>query len=380
VIKHILRLGALLCLLCLLCLPLPAVGETFLAVADLHLSGDGQGRRTAAEAVAAAAADADCVLVLGDSANNGRDGEHRLAMDFARLITERSGAPVLFIPGNHDYTRTLLSGDFALAYGAFGPDDAFSRDAATASFALFKGETCLIMLDTNGFDGAGNVLPDGGIASETLSWVRAVLDGLAPGTPVVACGHHPILPAARDARTPGASALADILRAYAVPIYLCGHDHGFHTVSEGGLTQVTVGQPHAYPGWAGLLTVGRDGDRFEACSLYPDSSDYFTALRSQAQDLARRMGEGTLRGTLYEGDPGAVDWFSGAFFEYLSGTLTQDKCRALLANENCAKWRQIETRTVVRDWIIGLLEDPPQDVRLVLFHTRRDKMEAQPWP
>ena len=39
----------------------------------------------------------------------------------------------------------------------------------------------------------------------------------------------------------------------------------------------------------------------------------------------------------------------------------EDRVR-LLADENCLKWRQVETPTVVKKWILGLLEDPPEDV------------------
>ena len=36
-----------------------------------------------------------------------------------------------------------------------------------------------------------------------------------------------------------------------------------------------------------------------------------------------------------------------------------------LADENCRKWRRVETRTVVKDWIFSLLENPPEDVRKI---------------
>ena len=45
--------------------------------------------------------------------------------------------------------------------------------------------------------------------------------------------------------------------------------------------------------------------------------------------------------------------------------MTKDESQRLLDDGNCEKWRSSETRTVVKSWIMGLLEDVPDDVRQV---------------
>ena len=131
------------------------------------------------------------------------------------------------------------------------------------------------------------------------------------------------------------------------------------------LRQITVGQPHAYPGWAGTLEISPEGFRWQTEALYDTASAYFAGMERSARDLGVRMARGTLQGTSCEGDEAAVGWFASAFTRYVSGELTPDVCAGLLADESCAKWRGIETKTVVRDWIIGLLEHCPEDVRQI---------------
>ena len=43
--------------------------------------------------------------------------------------------------------------------------------------------------------------------------------------------------------------------------------------------------------------------------------------------------------------------------------MTKESCAALLSDENCQKWREVETRTVVKEWIIGLLENCPENIQ-----------------
>ncbi len=48
---------------------------------------------------------------------------------------------------------------------------------------------------------------------------------------------------------------------------------------------------------------------------------------------------------------------------YISGEMTPEKNAALLADENCLKWREAKTRTVVKEWILWLLEKDPENIR-----------------
>ena len=352
--------------------PCTAAGEeSILVVSDTHLTGEAQAHADMAEAVIRAAHGMDAVLLLGDNTNNTRAGEHAVVLQWAQDIERETGAKVFIIPGNHDYSVNMGAAEFRAQYSAYGWDRAFSRDDATASCAvLTEGGTCLLLLDTNQFDGARSVRSDGGIAAGTLKWLREVLKTLPDGTPVIACGHHPILPPERNGRTPGSAALSQVLQDYGVGLYLCGHDHGFATVRQDHLRQITVGQPQAYPGWAGVVQKGPGGFVWHTQLIYDPRSPVYVNLLENARSLGRRMAQGTLAATPYADDSGAIEWFATAFMAYADSEMTPEGNAALLADENCRKWREAETPTVVKKWILGLLENCPEDIRHIAIPHR----------
>ena len=328
--------------------------ETFLVTSDLHLTRDAAAHAATLEALGSALAKADALILLGDSANNAHREEHALVLDFLAALDK----PAYVVPGNHDVTLDIS--DFIDLYTPYGRDPAFSRDDDSASCAVMTaGGVCLLLMDTN--DMPGHVAPLGGISEKTCAWVRETLAALPEGTPVVACGHHPILPAERWERTPGAEGLAEALAG--VPLYLCGHDHGFAAVKVGGLQQITVGQPQAYPGWAGLLDVSAEGCRWRVLPLYDEPTR--KSMRDGALALAEGMARGTLAGTVHEDDSEAIQWFTEVFGRWLRSELDDDACARLLEAPGAQKWREIETKTVVKKWIFGLLESHPQDVRTI---------------
>ena len=340
-----------------------AKAERIMVISDLHLTADTSAFAETADAIKQAAATADTLILLGDNTNNSHTEEHAAVLELAHEITGSSGTAVLIIPGNHDYTPGYSPAEFLAQYEDFGPRPAFSRDKNTAGCAVMTaGGTCLLLLDTNCYDEARRILPDGGIGDETIAWAEQILAALPENTPVIACGHHPILPADRDQRTSGAAALADLLHAHGVLLYLCGHDHGFATLQADGLRQITVGQPHAYPGWAGVIEVLGHGFDWHTEQIYDPASSFMAALRKTAENLGEQMARGTLASTAYADDSGAVRWFVTAFMHHAEGTLTPDICARLLEDPACAKWREIETRTVVRDWMIGMLANCPESV------------------
>lgn len=348
--------------------------ESFLVISDTHLTEKSSDHTAMMEAVIQAARGRDAVLLLGDNTNNTHAQEHALALRWAEEIETKTGAQVFILPGNHDYSAHLGPEEFRAQYGAYGWDRAFSQDADTASCAVMTpGGACFLLLDTNQLDASRFVLPDGGIGAETLIWLQEVLKALPEGTPVIACGHHPILPRERNGRTSGALALGQVLRAYGVNLYLCGHDHSFATVERDGLRQITVGQPQAYPGWAGVIE--REGGRFawHTEGIYGAMSDTFLALRAGAEALGSGMARGTLSTTIYAGDEGAVAWFTEAFLLFAGGEMTPEDCARLLSDENCLKWRQAETRTVVKEWILNLLENCPEDMRQITIPQSQKK-------
>lgn len=337
--------------------------ESILVLSDPHLSIGRLRPASMLDAVIRAAHGRDVVLMAGDNTDNSKPEEHALVLQWAGEIEQRTGAEVYILPGNHDYGAYFGPGRFTAAYGAYGWAGAFSRDSATAGCAVMtrKG-TCLLLLDTNRADTDRSFLPDGCVGERTLDWVRRVLEDLPDGTPVIACGHHPILPEERDARTPGADALSRVLRSCGVGVYLCGHDHGFSTVERHGLRQITLGQPQAYPGWCGVLERDESSFRWHTEQIYGDSSPAFLQIRENAFTLSRDMARGTLESTPYAGDEEAVEWFAEVFMLASGGRMTPEDRARLLADGNCRKWRRVETRTVVKDWILNLLEHPPEDV------------------
>ena len=353
--------------------------ESILALSDTHLTQDPLKHAEMMEAVVQAAMGRDAVLMIGDNTDNAHAEEHALVLKWAGEIEQRTGAEVYIIPGNHDYGAFFGPEKYIAMYGAYGRELAFSVDTMSASCAVMtKKGTCLLLLDTNQPDTDRSFLPDGSIGEEMLKWVRQVLASLPDGTPVAVCGHHPILPEERDKRTPGAEALGLALREYGAGIYLCGHDHGFATVEQDGLRQITVGQPQAYPGWAGILERNEENFSWHTEQIYAEESQAYLGLRNGAESLGRNMARGTLEPTSYAGDEGAIEWFTEAFILTLGSKATPEDRARLLADENCSKWRRVETPTVVKKWILGLLEHPPEDVtQIKLPPSRKHSPEAQ---
>ena len=341
--------------------------ERFLVISDTHLTKEAQNHAAMLRAVTQAARGMDAVLLLGDNTNNTHPEEHGLVLEMAEEIRRQSGTEVYILPGNHDYSAIRMGpNEFHAQYGAYGWNQAFSQDKETASCAVMtRGGTCLLLLDTNMRDDALLFKADGGIRGSTLVWLQETLASLPDGTPVLACGHHPILPPERNERTPGANALSQVLQAYGVGLYLCGHDHGFATVEWEGLRQITVGQPQAYPGWVGIVEKEENGFRWHTEGIYDTQSPDYISLRESAYALAGSIARGTLSTTPYADDEAAIEWFVSAYMLLADGEMTPEKNAALLADENCRKWREAETRTVAKEWILNLLENCPENVRRI---------------
>ena len=123
--------------------------------------------------------------------------------------------------------------------------------------------------------------------------------------------------------------------------------------------------PQAYPGWAGIAEKENGGFLWHTVQIYDAQSPALAALRENALTLADNMARGTLSTTPYADDEAAIEWFAEVYMTRASGEMPPEKNAALLADENCRKWREIETLTVVKDWILNLLENCPEDVRQI---------------
>jgi 3',5'-cyclic-AMP phosphodiesterase len=153
----------------------------------------------------------DVFLLTGDLAN---DGEGACYDDLAGLLAQaasRSGASVIYVPGNHDergtFHRHLLGGS------GDGPvNQTHWRDGLR-----------IIALDST-IPGEGY----GALDDQTLGYLRAELATAAPDGTVLALHHppipSPIQPMAEIAlRNPGR--LRDAIAGSDVRIVLCGHNH-----------------------------------------------------------------------------------------------------------------------------------------------------------
>ncbi|MEV0718956.1 phosphodiesterase [Asanoa sp. NPDC050611] len=150
----------------------------------------------------------DVVLVTGDLADHGAEGEYTLVRALLTLP-----APVLLCPGNHDartaYRKVLLDEP---------PSDAPINAAHRIGGALFA------MCDSSipGRD-------DGLLAPETLDWLDAELTAAAD-LPAFVCFHHPPvelgIPYVDGIRQFATDRLAEVVAAHPnVVALLCGHAH-----------------------------------------------------------------------------------------------------------------------------------------------------------
>ena len=345
-------------------LSFPALAERMLVTSDLHLTMETALHTPALKALGEAGRDCDVLLFLGDDTNNAHDEEHRYFLNTLEAYKRLTDAEIYVLPGNHDLSGRLGPQEFAKLYHAWGYEGALSRDEASASYAvLTAGGTCLLMMDTNAYTDLGTVAGKGGIGESTIAWAESVLSGLPEGTPVVACGHHPLLPPESRYETTNCGLLASVFEKAGVSLYLCGHDHGFAAVRGEKLQQITIGQPHAFPGWAGILEVDAEEMRWQVISLYETGDPYYQTMEENSIRLGLVMAESALKDTQYEGDAGAAAWFTRAFNLMAREQLTPDICQELLADPNADKWREIEPRSVVKRWMMSVLENCPMDPR-----------------
>ena len=112
----------------------------------------------------------DALVLLGDLTNDGRTEEHRALAALLEDV-DRSGVPVYVLPGNHDLWQADAA-FFRETYASLGYDRAFSKDAASLSYAAaLSPDLWLILLDTvPGGSTEGEILP------ATVQWLAGVLE------------------------------------------------------------------------------------------------------------------------------------------------------------------------------------------------------------
>ena len=194
----------------------------------------------------------DALLLTGDISFNGERESH-LALAEKLAALEEAGVPVLVLPGNHDLYRNCYSffGDegeqvesvsaeeFAAIYGAFGFDEALSRDDDSLSYlARINDTTRVLMLD------ADTPHDFCSLSEKTLSWIeRRLSEAAVEGqTVLVACHQnlykHSMFGAGYVLGCSGE--LHALLEKYGAPLMLSGHLHIQHIQTEGGVTEIAT--------------------------------------------------------------------------------------------------------------------------------------------
>ena len=352
----------LMTLLLLMCRPGRA--ETLLFLGDLHLTAQDGALSEVLDAVCRAAREADALILLGDSANNGRPEEHKRVAAFLTRVRAETGRPVYVLPGNHDLSGRIGQADFAALYEDFGYAQAAYRHDSSLSYAVqTAGSTWLVMLDLNRYEGSGGqgqADAYGWVPDSLLAWLEDVFSKIGGGRNAVVCAHYPIQPVLTETVADGEK-LFVLLERQDVRLYLCGHRHLHETWQGGSVRQITVGMPQSDPCCLGRLQKGKNGWSYTLQPLFEEGDAFFEARREETRQLGLRMALGSLRGTPYDGSQEVAEWFAQVFCLYMEGRLSEHRDR-LLADESCEKWRQAGVRQAPGPWIISILENTGESV------------------
>lgn len=194
----------------------------------------------------------DALILTGDISFNGEKESH-LALAEKLAALEEAGVPVLVLPGNHDLYRSCYSffGDegeqvesvsaeeFAAIYGAFGFDEALSRDGDSISYlARINDTTRVLMLD------ADTPHDFCSLSDKTLSWIeRRLSEAAVEGKRMLVACHQNLYKHSMFGAgyVLGCSdELHALLEKYGAELMLSGHMHIQHIQTEGGVTEIAT--------------------------------------------------------------------------------------------------------------------------------------------
>ena len=208
----------------------------------------------------------DALVLTGDLTFNGALQSHEALIEKLRRL-ETAGIPVLVLTGNHDLYNTnaaAFHGDdftpvtgtttesFSALYAEFGLSEALSVDPDSLSYLYPLNDTTrLLMLDLN------TAHDFCGISESSLRWVEQQLrEAKQAGVRVLAAGHqnlfqHSIFRGGYVIQN--AEKLSSLFRRCGVPLYLSGHLHIQHILTQDGLTEITTSALCSYPCQYGVL-------------------------------------------------------------------------------------------------------------------------------
>ena len=355
----------LLTLLLLICRPGRA--ETLLFLGDLHLTAQAGALSEVLDAVCRAAREADALILLGDSANNGRPEEHRRVTAFLKRVRAETGRPVYVLPGNHDLNRSdaarfegdavvpvesVSAADFRRIYAPFGYDEAWSADDHSLSYVYRLCDGLRILFVDCNSDAGNDTIP-----SETFPWIESQLqDAQAAGERVIAVSHQTVLQ--HNSRFADGFVIANcnrllrLFRQYHVAVNLSGHMHIQHVRQEGSFTEIVTGALSVLDCPCGVLRLTGEGGEYTARSA--------VSAELQAEATAFFRANAFHQG-MAGGDEEMAGYLADLNAAYFSGRMD-------LAARNTAllrRWREADAFTV--SYIESLLEDLGRDFTKASF-------------
>ncbi|MBQ2997788.1 MAG: metallophosphoesterase [Oscillospiraceae bacterium] len=240
----------------------------------------------------------DYIIVTGDSTYAGAKESHLALTEKLRPLLEKD-IKILVLPGNHDIemptyiypnggyeeTVTLAPDEYREVYADFGYSGGISYDPSSLSYVYDTGMGVRIfMLDTNVAYG----MLYGSLNNEKMAWLEKELAACkeAGDTPLVA-GHHTVLEHNKrfnfGYRLNNSADVEALLADAGCTLYLCGHMHTQHIVSDEYLTDIVGGAFSVYPHRYGVIEFSKTGWNYE--SLVTDVDLYVEKTGSENPDL-----------------------------------------------------------------------------------------------
>lgn len=276
-------------------------------------SGDGKLIQYAPEIIGATLekVNTDLLILSGDLTTHGEKASHQWLADQLKALEAKTGTRVFVIPGNHDidnpYARDFSSGkqvvaesvtpdEFASIYGAFGYDEAWSRDPNSLSYVIqLDKDYYLLMLDTCKYEdnqSLGYPLKSGDIRPETLKWLDEVAEKInaeAPeGATVISSSHHNLVSHSpvhdKGFVIDHARRGLEVINKLGIKLNFSGHIHIQDIVSvklsedtnlDSIFTEVVSGSLIQYPQTYGLAKVSSDRVIYQ--TQWVDMANYLLA-------------------------------------------------------------------------------------------------------
>lgn len=377
-------------------------------------SGDGKLLKYATEILEAFSStlEADVLIVSGDLTTNAEHATHLWLARYFEAI-EAKGTQVFVIPGNHDIdnpyatgfetgkqkrVETVTAEDFADIYGAFGYDQAFSRDPASLSYAVrLTDDTYLLMLDTNKYEQnqtVGYPVMEGALRTETLDWLEDVNAGIRSQLnnqaidqmnaesiepKIISVSHHNIISHSpvhsKGFVVENAEESAKSLEEMGITLNFSGHIHiqDIEYDPRTDLTEIVSGSLIQYPQTYGVLKLGKDGLRYstewvdvEGYAVDNGLTDPFLLnfkreAEAHFREESRKLLGERLTELEYDADEikAMTETFVALNSRYFAGTDSLDK-EAIIQSDGFKLWNEADS-PFLSDYVKSMLLDKSDD-------------------